>query len=498
MSNQPSTPLAAPANVLVVEDSPVQATMLRRILAKAGHDVTLATDGAEALDIAKRSPPDLIISDVVMPTMDGLELCQALRALPTTPRLPVLLLTSLASADDILSGLAAGADDYLIKPYDNAQLLAKIAQMLALQEAADVGGMMEASPETKMRTDLGAATETGIGTDDVQAETIEFTHHGRDYRIPFRPQTALRLLTSTYEHAVRQNEELREARQAVHLANQDLERRVAARTAELSQANEKLEQSLQQLYNTEEQLIQSEKMTAVGTMVGGIVHEINNPIMGALNYVQYAIENSADEGLLVVLKKAEARIEQVSKLVDSMLRYVRKDAAEEVAVDLRALVDETLDLMRPELKTHAVELDDRLPESLPPVSASRVGLQQVISNLIKNAIDAMDETSGKQIRLSAETDSGQVRLAVADNGPGVPAQLRRQIFDAFFTTKPKGKGTGLGLAICQRILHSFNASIAYTTVSAGADPGADPGDDGFQGACFVVTLVIADADQTPT
>ncbi|MGB5735820.1 MAG: ATP-binding protein [Thiohalocapsa sp.] len=277
-----------------------------------------------------------------------------------------------------------------------------------------------------------------------------------------------------------QNAELVAARQAVHLANQELEARVAARTAELSQANEQLEQSLKLLYSTEEQLIQSEKLTAVGTMVGGIVHEINNPIMGAMNYVQYAIENTKDDDLRVILNKAEARIQQVTKLVDSMLHYVRRDDAGLEAVDLRELLDETLALMHPELKTNQVELDDRLSATLPRVSASRIGLQQVIANLIKNAIDALEGRTAKQIRVSGKAADEQVHLTVADNGPGVPEELRGQIFDAFFTTKPKGKGTGLGLAICQRILRSFGAGIRYGSANAAGD--------GHDGACFEVTL----------
>lgn len=468
MSQPRSTAATNAPTILVAEDSPVQATLLRRVLSKAGFDVTLASDGAEALRIARDTPPDLIISDVVMPAMNGLELCQALRAFDDVPRVPVLLLTSLARADDILSGLAAGADDYLIKPYDDARLLAKVTRMLAPRPAtaADLGSEPSGSP-------------------------IGFEHDGRHYRIPFRPRTILRLLTSTYEHAVRQNEELIKARQAVHLANQELEAKVAARTSELSRANEQLEHSLKLLYSTEEQLIQSEKLTAVGTMVGGIVHEINNPIMGAMNYVQYAIETAKDDDLRLVLNKAEARIEHVAKLVNSMLHFVRRDDAGLEAVDPRELLDETLALMEPELKTHQVEVVDQLPATLPSVCASRIGLQQVVANLIKNAIDALEGHAEKRIHIHGEYVDGQVLLAIADNGSGVPEEFREQIFDAFFTTKPKGKGTGLGLAICQRILHSFGASIRYRA--------ADAFSQDRPGACFEVWLprLATDAGEQP-
>lgn len=443
-----------PPTILIAEDSIIQAAVLKRTLTSAGYRVLVAKDGAEALRQAESTSPALLISDVVMPEMSGFELCRALRELPATAGLPILLQTTLSSPADILEGLAAGADGYLIKPYGEQAILKKVAEIL----------------------DAGAS-----GAIDTPApSSTAFDYNDRHYSIPFRPQTTLRLLTSTYEHAVAQNKELVAAREELSLVNRELERKVAERTAELSAANQRLEQSLRELYTTEEQLVQSEKLTAVGEMVGGIVHEINNPVMGAINYVQYAIQQSSDERLTGFLTKAEERIRQVSKLVDAMLRYVRRGDQALQSVDLAAVVDETIALMTPELKTHDVTIDLQLPDALPPVSATEVGVQQVCANLIKNSIDAMAGSDDKRVIVGAEVDQNWVALTIEDTGPGIPSDLQDQVFQAFFTTKPKGKGTGLGLAICQRVLRANGGEIRYLPRS---DDARQPA-----GARFVVRL----------
>jgi C4-dicarboxylate-specific signal transduction histidine kinase len=164
------------------------------------------------------------------------------------------------------------------------------------------------------------------------------------------------------------------------------------------------------------------------------------------------------------LRKAEARLAQVTKLVDSMLRYVRQDDAGLEAVDLRALLDETLELMRPELKTKQVELDDQLPASLPLVSANRIGLQQVIANLIKNAIDALEDTNGKRIHISGEAEAGQVRIAIADNGPGFPTRCADRSSTPSSRPNPRARGRASASP-------SANASYtASTPVSSTAPP----------------------------
>jgi signal transduction histidine kinase len=448
--------------VLIAEDSKLQAAVLSRTLTAAGYRVETAYDGREALARASASVPDLVITDVLMPALDGFGLCRALRTDPATASVPILLLTSLADVGDVLEGLAAGADDYLIKPWDDRRLLAKVAEMLT-----------------------ATGEETAPSALEHGAATIDFDHGGQHYHIPFRPRAALRLLTSTYAHAIGQNRELTAAREEIRLANQELERKVAERTMELSAANRRLEDSLRQLYSTEDALIQSEKLTAVGAMVGSIVHEINNPIMAAMNYVQYAIEEVADPQLKEYLRSAEGRIRQISKLTDSMLHYVRRDERDLEAVDPLPVIDETLVMMAPELKTHGVEVQRRLPATLPAVAATRIGLQQVLANLLKNAVDAMAETVERRIVIDAEADRGAVRLRVEDSGPGIPEGLREQIFEAFFTTKPKGKGTGLGLAICQRILRACGGRLDCESTPAPDRPGT--------GARFVISLRPATA-----
>jgi CheY-like chemotaxis protein len=137
MTSHPMIPAGGPTQptveILVVEDSAVQAELLRRTLTQHGYSVTVAHHGAHALEIARSRPPTLILSDIAMPVMDGYAMCQAIKGDPDLRDIPVILLTALSDPEDIIRGLNAKADNYLTKPYDDAALLARIEHLLANQ-----------------------------------------------------------------------------------------------------------------------------------------------------------------------------------------------------------------------------------------------------------------------------------------------------------------------------------------------------------------------------
>jgi PAS domain S-box-containing protein len=190
--------------ILAAEDSRIQGRLIERLLSAGGWEVRLAADGGQALEAAREALPDMVISDLVMPVLDGFALCRALRALPGAEDLPILLLSTLANPEDILKGLAAGATDYLIKPYDEAMLLAKVETLMDARHPAP------ADPPPAP----GAA--------------VPFDYGGEQFLIPFDAQSTLRLLTSTYEHAVRQNSALIAAQEDARIANRELTDKVDA------------------------------------------------------------------------------------------------------------------------------------------------------------------------------------------------------------------------------------------------------------------------------
>jgi PAS domain S-box-containing protein len=195
------------ATILVVEDSPTQLEQLRFLLEEAGFSVVAATNGKEGFAAAKAKPIDLVISDIVMPEIDGYAFCKALRADKTLEHLPVILLTSLADPRDVIHGLESGANNFICKPYDDSALLARVQNVMANQE-------------------IRKATPSEMG--------INIFFAGQRFFITADRLQILDLLLSTYENAVNRNSELVRARDEMRILNEQLEQRVAERTVALT------------------------------------------------------------------------------------------------------------------------------------------------------------------------------------------------------------------------------------------------------------------------
>lgn len=260
------------------------------------------------------------------------------------------------------------------------------------------------------------------------------------------------------------------AEEALRQMNDQLEQKVAERTRELTLANEAM--------------VQSEKLSSLGTLVAGLAHEINNPLMGLGNYVQFARRRS--EGRTrEILEKAEREIGRIGDILHNLLNYARPAAASETsAVDLLAVARRATDLVAADLRRRRIELQCQLPTRLPAVKAEEAALQQVLLNLLINARDVLSQDAqaaptARWIRLEAgaspeeaatpDATPKRVWISLSDNGSGVPAPIRARIFDPFFTTKPRGSGTGLGLSVSAGIIRGFGGSL---TLQRSAPTGA--------------------------
>jgi|SRR5450830_48209 len=221
----------------------------------------------------------------------------------------------------------------------------------------------------------------------------------------------------------------------------------------------RLERERQELENREH-MIQIERLSALGTMVGGVAHEINNPLMGVMNYVEHARDKATDASSKEVLNNALHEIDRIKKIVSNMLVFVRPDAGQQESCSLPETVNRTVDLLQSELTKNAVQVQIDLPQDLPLIQCSAGSLQQVLVNVLLNARDAIAGQTQPRITISARLEGGQVILSVCDNGPGISDEIRERIFDPFFTTKPVGKGTGLGLSVSRHLMQEVGGSIS--------------------------------------
>lgn len=231
--------------VLIAEDSKIQAEMLRSLLLDAGYKVSVAHDGSQALQMARIERPDLLVSDVTMPVMDGFELCQNIRKDASLRSLPVILLTAMTGVKDIIQGLNAGADNYVTKPFDNAMLLARIQDALLRPS--------QAFREEKL--------------------ALEATSDGKRFQVHAGPQQMLNLLLSTYHNALEQNKLLRSTQVKLTQLNCQLQEEVERQSKALIEEERKLsaerEMLLKQRSAHHEQMHSSliESVTAIAATI---------------------------------------------------------------------------------------------------------------------------------------------------------------------------------------------------------------------------------------
>ncbi|MBD2300001.1 response regulator [Nostoc sp. FACHB-190] len=425
-----------PMHILLVDDNPNNLKVLSEAIKGCGWKALMATDGESAIEQTEYAHPDLILLDVMMPGLDGFETCRRLKANNITQNIPVIFMTALSDATDKVKGLEIGAVDYITKPFQQEEVIARL----------------------KLHLKISHLTRT-------------------------------------------------------------LEQRVQERTAELTH-------SLQQLQQTQLQLIQSEKMSTLGQLVAGIGHEINNPIgfiSGNCSYIEQYVNDlfrlvdlqqqklpESDpeveelieeidleylyEDLPKLLLSMHQGIERLKDISLSLRTFARADIASKVKFQIHEGLDSTIMLLKHRLKDQGdrpkIEVVTQYSE-LPPITCYPGQLNQVFMNIIANAIDAFDDlhqNAVKQeiaacqytIKITTSVDEQQetVTICMEDNALGMPPEVQARIFEPSFTTKPVGKGTGLGLAISYQIIVDKHHGNIHCLSTAG------------QGTKFVITLPI--------
>ena len=220
------------------------------------------------------------------------------------------------------------------------------------------------------------------------------------------------------------------------------------------------------LRRTQEQLLQSEKMSAVGQMIAGVAHELNNPLTAILGYSQLLESEGLNPRAQEYIAKLFKQAQRTHRIVQSLLSFARQRKPQREEVDLRKVLDETLALRDYDLKINNIAVEREAPEDIPLVVADPHQLEQVFLNVLNNAVDAMLGTgkAGK-LRIRMHQEHGQVCVEFTDDGPGIKEPKR--IFDPFYTTKAAGKGTGLGLSICYGLVKEHGGDITARNASEG-------------------------------
>jgi signal transduction histidine kinase len=403
--------------ILIAEDSPTQAEQLRYLLEKEGYAVTAATNGRHALELARQRKPTLIISDVVMPEMDGYTLCKAIKGDERLHDVPVIILTTLSSIQDIATSLDCGADNFLRKPYDPKSLLTRIDNILS---------NWELRKSNKMRMGL----EIYLG--------------GKKHFITSEREQILDLLISSYEQAIQVNEELKAREQEVRSLNADLE----LRAVELEAANKELE-----------------------SFSYSVSHDLRAPLRAIQGFARILQEDYGsrldDEGRHVIETVCDctARMQQ---LIEDLLQFSRWGRApiECDVIPMTQLAQEAFDGIQQESA-----LPKLLLEPLPTAWGDPSLIRQVWCNLISNAVKYSSGRTDAVVDISGYAENGQNVYCVKDNGAGFDMTYYDKLFGVFqrLHTADEFPGTGVGLAIVRRVVARHGGRVwAESKVNEGA------------------------------
>lgn len=232
---------------------------------------------------------------------------------------------------------------------------------------------------------------------------------------------------------------------------------------------------------TRDDLVQAAKLAALGQMAAGISHELNQPLAAIRSHAHNGavlLERGRPGEARASLDRIQALTARMAELIKHLKRFARRPAADLGAVDLRAVIEGALSLFEQRLDEERIDIRLQLPEGPLPVRAEEIRLEQVIVNLVSNALDALDGCAERRIEIRAEEIGHRIRLTVSDSGPGIADNHRDMIFDPFFTTKPAGLGLGLGLSMSYNIAKDFGGDLILA-------------ETGRSGTIFVLDLAAA-------
>ena len=252
-------------------------------------------------------------------------------------------------------------------------------------------------------------------------------------------------------------------------------------TENIQQSRAQLEKTVETLKGTQEQLIQSEKLSAVGEFVAGVAHELNNPLAAVMGFSEMLKDADVGEKPRRYLDMIFKSAQRCQKIVQSLLSFARRHQPERKPVSVNKLVEAVLEIVAYPLRTSNIEVVTKFDPKLPVVMADEHQIQQVFLNIVNNArqaVEAHQPQPNGRIKITTEVCEPNVRVIIQDNGPGIPEENLRRIFDPFFTTKEVGKGTGLGLSLCYGMITEHGGNIK---------PMSRPG----EGATFTIELPIA-------
>jgi len=406
--------------ILIAEDSPTQALHLQMILEGNNFDVIHGANGREALALLDEADlPDIVISDIVMPEMDGYEFCSRLKENEITKDIPVILLTQLSDPNDVIKGLQSSADNFISKPYSEEFLLERISDMLLNRE------MRRRSPNLDI--------------------ALEIYFAGQKHVLNSNRLQILDLLLSTYYNAISKNKELE------------------GKNIELKKLHKELKISNIQL---------KKSIDEKNYFLGIAAHDLRSPlctISTCLHVVHDSLDKDAMDGQEMIFSAINETLDYMLNLITDVLDFAKIESSKlklkEEKFNFIAFMDQAIELNNILSRQKNISILSAYGKGEIMLSADRNKLRQVMDNLLSNALKYSEKNTEIYIYVSSSDD--EVLVKVIDQGKGIPESEIGNIFQPFVTTSVKTtageKSTGLGLVSVKKIIETHGGKIWVTS-----------------------------------
>lgn len=480
--------------ILLVDDNPINLQILYKTLQGHGYRLLIARNGESALDIARQARPSLVLLDVMMPGMDGFEVCRQLKAEATTRDTAVIFLSALGDSQAKVRGFALGGVDYIAKPFQADEVVARVRTHVKLRRLERQLARRNTELEEENLQILNAVAEGIVGLDsegrvtlvnpaataitgwpaaDAIGESVQqlrlfLDEQGEgvaeELTPPYRAYRLGQSVTSGFELVHRRNGS------AVPVELTCSPRRDGGAVMVLRdisgwlESEEALRHAREEMESQRQHMAHMERLSSSGEMAAGIAHEVNQPLTAVVNYARVGKRMLQQPGfdperLMELLDKLDIQAVRASEVIQRLRGYVQKPLGGRARVDINELLQEVISLAEVDSRISDVAIHFEPGRDLLPVIVDSVQIQQVALNLIRNAMEAMAESPQRNLGVVVQSgmERGMICFRVIDRGCGLSPEAEAQLFHPFFTTK--SNGMGIGLSICQGIVQRHGGEI---------------------------------------
>ena len=416
--------------ILLAEDSPTQAAKLEFLLTEHGYRVLVAGNGTIALELIIHHKPDLVISDILMPEMDGFELCNSVKGNPSIKHIPIILLTTLSESENIIRAVDAGADFFFTKPCDEDHLLTKVDYIFE-----------NYNKNISVAYNEGEDNKAGNATSQRQM---------------------INLLVSTYEHVKLHNTKLKEAQMEIRNLNDHLNEKVIEKTISLQKVIDELKIAETELIKARDKAEESNRLKS--SLLSNMSHELRTPmngIMGFSSLLKESLTNPENKKMAGSIQRSANRLmDTLNSIMDLSQLQADKTMLQFEIINVNKEISDVIYGFQEQAISSAIELILDIPSEV-NCYADKTIFRKTIQILVDNAIKFTPKGS---VKISASYDSDSlVLIDVNDTGIGIASENLGLIFDEFKQLSSgfgrSYEGNGLGLTLCKKFTHLLKGTI---------------------------------------